>query len=227
MRFSFPHAAAAGTALLVVLFVCSCAPVNLYTVNMGYLPPETAIPPTGEEENITITVAQFTDARDIDDTMRLGAVILSDGKKIPVLPKKRRPAETVTDSVKKCLSRKGYFISSESPAWDLQSKSIDKLWGTALLIGGTIDQLEVICHKDTVKKTYETNVKLSIVFADLYNAKILRSMEAAATSSLVHVTFSEEMLGEQISQTLSKAIRQVCGDGKTIPQIIEQMARER
>ncbi|MBA7565301.1 hypothetical protein ES708_06977 [subsurface metagenome] len=52
-------------------------------------------------------------------------------------------------------------------------------------------------------------------------------MEAAATSSLVHVSFSEEILGQQISKTLSKAIEQVCGDGKTIPQILEQMARER
>ncbi|MDD5722742.1 MAG: hypothetical protein PHY29_03280 [Syntrophales bacterium] len=219
MKRFFSLAVTAGMALLVLPLFFSCAPINLYTVNMGYLPPETFA--TGTSESASITVAGFIDARDIDDTMRIGTVVLSDGYTIPVLPKHLKPVDTVTDGIKKCLSAEGYSLSQENPAWNLQSDSIEKRWGT-ILIGGSIDRLEVVCHKDGIKKTYRTDVKLTIVFADVKNARIVRTMEAAATSSLVHVRFSEEIMGEQISKTLSKAIRQVCGDGKTIPQILEQ-----
>jgi len=225
MKRFFSLVTTAGTVLLVVALLFSCAPVTLYTVDMGYLPLETPASATARVGGIPITVAGFIDTRDIDDTMRIGTVELSDGKTVPVLPKQLRPADTVTDGVRKCLSAEGYRLSPQRPAWNLQIDSIDKGWGT-LLIGGSIDRLEVVCLKGGIKKTYRTDVKLTIVFADVKGARILRTMEAAATSSLVHVSFSEEMLGEQISTALSKAIRQVCSDGKTIPQILKQMAKK-
>lgn len=227
MKRFFSLTVSVPVALLVLTVFFSCAPVNLYTINMGYLPSEGSATGTSGAGNTPITVAAFTDARAIDDTMVIGTVVLSDGTTIPILPKQVRAVDAVTDGIKKCLSAEGYPLSPENPAWNLQSDSIDKLWGTALLIGGSIDRLEVACHKDGIKKTYRTDVKLTIVFADVRGARILRTMEAAATSSLVHVRFSEEILGQQISETLSKAIRQACGDGKTIPQILEQMTRER
>lgn len=221
MKRFFSFATAAGILLSVLMLFCSCAPVTLYTVSMNYLPPEGSAPATINGGNIT--VAGFTDARKVEDTMVIGTVVLSDGKTIPILPKQLRPADTVTDGVRKCLSAEGYSISPERPAWSLESDSIGKGWGTGLLIGGSIDRLEVVCHKEGIKKTYRTDVKLTIVFADVRDTRILRTVEAAATSSLVHISFSEEILGQQISKTLSKAIRQVCGDGKTIPQIFKQM----
>lgn len=227
MKRFFSLVATAAAALSVLIFLFSCAPVTLYTVNMAYLPPETSVPATGRAGTIPITVASFIDTRAVDDTMRIGTVELSDGKTVPVIPKQLRPAETVTSGVRTCLSEEGYSLSPQRPAWDLKAGSIDRGLGPVLLIGGSIDRLEVVCLKGGIKKTYRTDVKLTIVFADVGNARILRTTEAAATSSLVHVTFSEEILGEQISTTLSKAIRQVCSDGKTIPQILEQMAQER
>ena len=218
-------AVAPGLVLLLTMLLFSCAPVNLYTISMKYLPQETPPSPTARSGNIPVTVAMFIDARAVADTIRIGTVTLPDGKAIPVTPKERRPADAVTDGVRQCLSEEGYSLSPESPAWNLRNDSIDKLWGTALLIGGSIDRLEIVCHKEGFKKTYRTDVKLTIVFADTRNARILRRTEAEASSSLAHVSFSEEMLGEQISKTLSKAIRQVCSDGKTIPQILEQMKR--
>lgn len=223
MKRFFSLVATATAALLLF----SCAPVTLYTVNMDYLPPETAAPATDRAGSIPITVATFIDARAIDDTMRIGTVELPDGKAIPVLPKQLRPVETVTNGVRQCLSEERYCLSPQRPAWDLRADSIDSGWGPVLLIGGSIDRLDVVCLKGGIKKTYRTDVKLTIVFADVGGAKILRTLEAEATSSLVHVTFSEEILGQQISTALSKAIRQVCSDGKTIPQILEQMAEER
>lgn len=226
MKRFFSLVTMAGAALSVLTLLFSCAPVTLYTINMDYLPPETSAPASGRAGNIPITVAAFIDTRAIDDTMRIGTVELSDGKTIPVLPKQLRPADTVTNGVRKCLSEEGYSLSPQRPAWDLKAGSIDQGLGPVLLIGGSIDRLEVVCLKGGIKKTYRTDVKLTIVFADAKGARILRTTEAAATSSLVHVTFSEEILGEQISTALSKAIRQVCSDGKTIPQVLEQMAQE-
>ena len=225
MKRFFLLAAAALMALLVLTLFFSCSPINLYTVNMGYLPPEGSAATSARVVSVPITVAGFTDARKMDDTMVIGTVVLSDGKTVPVLPKYLRPVNAVTDGIRKCLSAEGYSLSPETPAWNLQSNTIEKQWGT-VLIGGSIDRLEVVCQKDSVKKTYRTDVKLTIVFADVKGARIISTIEAAATSSLVHVRFSEELLGQQISEALSKAIRQVCGDGKTIPKILEQIAKK-
>lgn len=227
MNRFFSRGATAGMVLAVVTFFFSCAPVNRYTVDMGYRPPEGSAPATVGAGSIPITIAGFTDARDTDEAMRIGTVVSPDGKTIPVLPKHLSPVDAVTDGIRKCLSAEGHSLSPETPAWDLRGDSIDKLWGAALLIGGSIDRLEVVCHKNNLKKTYRTEVKLTVVFADIKGARILRTMEAAATSSLVDIRFSEEILERQISEALSKAIRQVCGDGKTIRQVLEQMTKGR
>jgi len=219
-------AVAPGLALLLTILLSSCAPVNLYTISMKYLPQDTPPSSSVRGGTIPVTVATFIDARDIADTIRIGTVTDSDGREIPVTPKERWPAEAVTSGVRQCLAEEGYSLSPESPAWDLRSDSIDKLWGTVLLIGGSIDRLEIVCHKEGFKKTYRTDVKLTMVFGDARKGTILRRTEAAAASSLEHVSFSEEMLGEQISKTLSKAIRQVCADGETIRRILEQLKRE-
>ncbi len=210
-----------GAGILWVLLVSSCAPVNLYTITMEYLSPESSVPPIGKIRG-PITVAAFIDARHIDDTMRLGTVIPAEGKTIPVLPKYRRATETVTDGIKTCLSSQGYTLSPNNPSWDLRRDTIDQEWGH-LLIGGSIDRLDVVCRYDGIKKIYQTDITLTLVFADIRNAQILLKMETTATASLTHVRFSEEMLGKQISTTLSDAIRRVCGDGRTLPQILDRI----
>lgn len=210
-----------GMALTLLTVVFSCAPTNLYTITMSYLPSEASVPEARKGAR-SITVAGFTDARNIDDTMRLGTVIRSDGTSIPVLPKYRRAAEVVTDGIKMCISAQGYSLSPQSPSWDLKRDSIDAGWGN-LQIGGSIDRLEVVCRKDDIRKTYQTDVKLTVVFADVRNRRIIRTMEATATSSLTHIRFSEGLLGEQISTTLTQAIRQVCADGKTMGEMLEQV----
>jgi len=210
-----------GMALILFTVVFSCAPANLYTITMSYLPSETSVPEIRKGDQ-SITVAGFIDGRHIDDTMLLGTVIHSNGTSIPVLPKYRRAAEVVTDGIKTCISAQGYSLSLQNPSWDLKRDSIDPGWGN-LLIGGSIDRLEVICRKDNIKKTYQTEVTLTIVFADVHGKRIIRTMEATATSSLTHIRFSEGLMGEQISETLTQAIRQVCADGKTIREMMEKV----
>ncbi|MBW2558367.1 MAG: hypothetical protein JRD69_06000 [Deltaproteobacteria bacterium] len=223
MRHYFSLIAGAGMTALSLVFLFSCAPVNLYTINMAYTPSETAAAGADDTGNVKVTVARFIDSRSIEDKMIIGRVVSSDGGTIPVLPKYLKPVDAVTSGIRECLSTAGYSLSPEIPVWDLRSDSIGKGWGT-LLIGGTIDKLEIVCHKDGIKKNYRANVKLTIVFADARNARVFRKMEIEANPSLVHVRFSEKMLEEQINKALSDSIEQVFGNRETMQKILGETA---
>jgi len=118
---------------------------------MNYTPSEIAAAKADDMGNVQLTVARFIDSRNIKDKMIIGRVVSADGGTIPVLPKYLKPVDVVTFGIRDCLSAEGYSLSPEIPAWDLQSDSIEKRWGT-ILIGGTIDKLEVVCNKDGIRK---------------------------------------------------------------------------
>ena len=219
MKSYFSLIAGAGIATLTLALLFSCAPVNLYTINMNYTPSEIAAAKADDMGNVQLTVARFIDSRSIKDKMIIGRVVSADGGTIPVLPKYLKPVDAVTFGIRDCLSAEGYSLSPEIPTWDLQSDSIEKRWGT-ILIGGTIDKLEVVCNKDGIKKKYRTDVKLTIFFADARNARIFRKMEIETSPSLVHVRFSEKMLEEQINKALSDSIEQVFGNRDTMRKIL-------
>lgn len=223
MKRYFSLIAGAGIAALSLIFLFSCASVNLYTVNMTYTPTETAAAGAADMGDVQITVARFIDSRDIKDRMVIGRVVSSDGGTIPVMPKYLEPVDAVTAGIRECLSAAGYSLSPEIPVWDLRSDSIEKRWGD-LLIGGTIDKLEIVCHKDGIKKDYRANVKLTIVFADARNARIFRKMDIETSPSLVHVRFSEKMLEEQINKALSDSIERVFGNREIMRKIIGEAA---
>jgi len=225
MKRYFSLIAGTGIAALTLILLFSCAPVNLYTINMNYTPSETAAAKADNTRTVSLTVARFIDSRSIQDKMIIGRVVSPDGGTIPVLPKYLKPVDAVTGGIRECLSAAGYSLSPEIPVWDLQSDSIEKRWGT-VLIGGTIDKLEVVCHKDGIKKNYKANVKLTIVFADVHNARIFRKMEIETSPSLVHVRFSEKMLEEQINKALSDSIEQVFGNREIMQKILGETARE-
>ena len=223
MKRYFSLITGAGIAALTLILLFSCAPVNLYTINMNYTPLKTAAARADDTGNVQLTVARFIDSRSIKDKMIIGRVVSPDGGTIPVLPKYLKPVDAVTGGIRECLSAAGYSLSPEIPVWDLRSDSIEKRWGT-VLIGGTIDKLEVVCHKDGIKKKYRANVKLTIVFADARNARIFRKMEIETSPSLVHVRFSEKMLEEQINKALSASIERVFGNRETMQKIIGETA---
>lgn len=225
MKRYFSLIAGTGIAALTLILLFSCAPVNLYTINMSYTPSETAAAKADNTTTVSLTVARFIDSRSIQDKMIIGRVVSPDGGTIPVLPKYLKPVDAVTGGIRECLSAAGYSLSPEIPVWDLQSDSIEEKWGT-LLIGGTIDKLEVVCHKDGIKKEYRADVKLTIVFADARDARIFRKMEIETSPSLVHVKFSEKMLEEQINKALSDSIEQVFGNREIMQKILGETAGE-
>jgi len=215
----------ATAAVVPLILLYSCTPVNLYTINMKYTPSEAASAQVEDTESVKLVVARFIDSRSAKDKMVIGTVVSSDGGTIPVLPKYIKPVDAVTDGIRECLLAAGYSVSPDIPAWNLRSDSINKGWGT-VLIGGTIDKLEVVCHKDGIKKQYHTDVKLTIVFADIRDARLFRKLEIETNPSLVHVRFSEKILEEQINTALSDAIEQVFGDRETMQKILGEAAEK-
>jgi len=192
----------------LILFLSSCARINLYSIDMKYVPTKTVTQPQERGERIDVTVANFVDSRQIEDLVVIGRVVQSDGSSILVFPKKVKPAEVVTGGIRAFLSKSGYTVSGNIPVWDLEEKSIQKDWGK-LLIGGRIDELEVSCKEITPKKMYQARVKLTVFFANPRDGKIFYKVSTNSSSSLEHILFSEERLEEQINGALSEAIEKV------------------
>jgi len=196
----------AGLALCLLL-LAGCSPA-LYSVDMKYVPSRVMPRTEGTGEIITVTVAAFEDRRKIDDKMIIGWVVKSDGERIPVLPKFVKPSVAVTSPLKDFLARAGYRISPESPVWDLKEESIRKEWGS-ILIGGSIDELEVICEDSLTVEKYSAKAKITALFANAQTGKVFYKVTTQSGVSLEHVLFSEERIEQQINAALSDAIEKI------------------
>lgn len=216
-----------GYQIWCVVFVATllvgCAP-GLYSVDMKYVPTRTFPKAKGVTQPIALTVAAFQDVRKIKDNMLIGRVIKSNGKQIPVLPKFVTPSKAVTEPIKEFLRQAGYRVASASPAWDLQESSINKGWGP-ILVGGSIDDLDVVCQESLTIMKYKAKVKLTIYFADTLKGKIFHTVTTESSGSLEHVLFSEERLEKQINTALSDAMEKIF-EGRDIRNIINEGTKQ-
>jgi hypothetical protein len=203
----------------VATLLAGCTP-TLYSVDMKYVPTMTF--PKAQEVTppIVLTVAAFQDMRKVADNIVIGRVIKANGEEIRVLPRFVRPSQAVTNPIKDFFGRAGYRVAAESPAWDLQEASINKGWGP-ILVGGSIDDLDVVCRESLTVKKYMAKVKLTIYFADTLRGKIFHTLTTDSSASLDHVLFSEERLEQQINTALSGAIEKMF-EGRDITNIIQQ-----
>jgi hypothetical protein len=206
--------------LAALCSLLACAP-SLYSVNLKYDPPKGAIPAMGTGQKFIITVATFHDARPGSDDLRIGRVITQTGNLSTVIPKNMKPAVAVSTMTKEMLVASGYQVSVARPSWDLQEDAIKKDWGQ-IVVGGSIEEFEIVCRDNIVVKKYDSRVKLNFVFADAQHKRIIYRTTTASENSLEHVQFSEEMLGKQISEALSDAIAQAFA-GNTRQKITEAL----
>jgi len=212
-----------GAVLLAVVLLCvlSCAPTSLYTIDLRYSPTVTSlsrIETTGEP--FVITVAPFTDRRDVEDKLVIGKVVKPDGKNIPVLPKYTKPVEALLKGIQAHLEDRGYEVSGETPDWDLTEAGINSEWED-ILIGGAIDAFEVVCLKGTPVRKYRTEVKFTVYFANVKKQKIFYKIAVETKPTLEHIRFSEEMLEKQINGGLTEAIEKIF-EGKDIYRKIQE-----
>jgi len=206
-------------AALAFAMIWGCASA-LYSVDMKYVPTRPIPEMKGSEKKIKITVAAFEDLRTISDTTLIGRVIKSDRQNIPVLPKYVRPPMAVASALKEIFLKAGYQVAPDIPRWDLKEESIRKEWG-AILIGGSIDELEVICEDKMTIKKYRAKAKITVFLANTQTSKIFYKVSAQSSVSLEHILFSEERLEEQISTALSDAIEKIFEGNEITAKILD------
>jgi len=207
--------------LAVMVSLTGCAP-KLYSIDMRYTPTKVVPPAQNDGRKYSLTVAAFVDQRKMEDNLLLGRVIESDGTAIPVLPKYVKAADAVAQALREVLTRAGYSVSPVKPAWDLQEATIRPEWGT-LLVGGSIDALDVTCVESLTMKKYTAKVRVSLAFADVRKKRIFYRITSESSASLDHIVFSEEKMEEQLNGALSDAIEKVLEGPETANRIREAL----
>lgn len=212
----------------VILLICvlvsltACAPA-IYHVNLKYEPSGQFLKMEKAGPDFLITVAMFNDIRKVDDRLLLGRVTTLDGDSIPILPKYNKVTQAVTINIREYLFKSGYKISNDIPVWDLKEETISKDWGR-ILIGGNIDDLEVVCEKSFPVITYQAKIKLTFVFANVPDKRIFYRSSVENSNSLKDVSFSEELLEKQINEALSDVLESMFNDPK-MKKTIEEAAK--
>lgn len=209
--------------VLIAGFIGSCASVTLFSVDIQYKPSKPSAsqePGTGERK--VLIVSSFIDARRGDDTLIIGAVVKNDGHRTPVVPKYARPADAVTVMVKDYLSRSGYGVV---PAVHVANGKPDAATKKPanIMVGGEINELEVLCHDSFTVKKYTTRVKLTVLLSETKTGKVFYTVSAESRSSLEHYRFSEKMLAEQINEALSDAVEKLF-EGNEVRRKISEVA---
>jgi len=218
-----------GWAVLFALLIISgCANVNLYSVDMRY-GAEKAVAPdylriADKTEGAQLVIAEFLDRRQIDDTKVIGRVIEKDGTNVLVLPRFTMPAKAVAQGIRNYLVKAGYNIPNRLSAWNLREDNIPKEEGK-LLIGGGIEEMELTCRKGFPSDTYKARIKLTVIFADLPQTKILYKSTVESSASLEHVSFSEKRMEDQINGVLADAVEKLFEDKAIAQNIKEVMSR--
>jgi hypothetical protein len=206
------------------LGISASAATSQYSINMQYGAERAVIPAYLKAEEKTrgaiITVAEFTDARQVDDKKIIGQVRERDDTRVPIFPKDVIPAKAVANGIKEYLKKAGYKVADKIAQWDLKEETMPKGKGK-VIIGGSIEELEVTCWRGVFSHSYKTNLKLTIVFADLAKGKILYKRNVESSSSRDDVSFSEAVLGGQLSNALGDAIEKAFED-KAVAQKIKE-----
>jgi len=215
-------------ALLSILMITGCAGPKLYSINMYYDAYQADIPAhiknSDKNADFSISVAEFTDIRKIDDDLVIGRVIESNSVNVLVFPRNVKATKTVSNGIKQYLREAGYKVPEKMESWDLKEESIPK-GNSRILIGGNIEELEIYCRKDLLTNAYTSHMKLNVVFADMTKGKILYNTTVESAYSTEHVLFSENILGEQADIVLADAIEKLFEDRKVAQKLKEAMTQ--
>ena len=215
-----------GLLISIFSFLGCAGPNSLYSVNMYYDADKASIPAylkADKASNAIISIAEFTDTRRMDDRLVIGRVVEKDGMKNLVFPKNIKVTKAIAKGIKEYLRKAGYKVADKIVQWDLKEETMPKE-DFKILIGGNIDELEISCRRGFPSNTYTTNMKLTIVFADMAEGKILYQSKVESNYSKEYVLFSEESLGEQAGIALGDAIEKVFADKAVAQKLKEAIA---
>lgn len=203
---------------------CRAAHPSRYSIDMQYDSAQAVVPEhlkaDSKMRGVIISIAEFTDTRQVADKKVIGWVKELDGSKVSLFPKNDHPTKVVAYGVKEYLKKADYKVADKLIQWDLREGTIPKGKGR-VIIGGSIEELEVTCWTGVFSNDYKANLKLTLVVADSANGKILYKGNVTIVSSKTDVSFSEGQLGHQAGIALSDAIEKVF-EGKTVAQKIKE-----
>jgi hypothetical protein len=206
----------------------SAAETSQYSINMQYGAEKAVIPvylkAEGKTRGAIISIAEFTDTRQVDDKKIIGHVRERDDTLVPVFLKDVLPTKAVASGIKEYLKKAGYKGADKNVQWDLKEETMPKGKGK-VIIGGSIEELEVTCWRGVFSHSYKANLKLTIVIADLAKGKIIYKSKVESSSSRDDVSFSEEELGGQLSTALGDSIKKVFEDQAVAQKIKEAITQ--
>jgi hypothetical protein len=203
----------------------SCAMSGYYRINMQYAPQ--TVPQTADSsmQQYTITAAQFNDERSVLDKSILGKRVQADGSELKAVSQTVPPTEGVGVAIKDAFFKNGYTVFGGTPDWDGTERTIQKGWGN-LVVGGFIEELDVLSTTGFLSAEYVTKVKLRVVFADVQHKRILYTTTLESSSSYKHFYFSQSRMEQEINNALSIAIEKMFANNK-VEEIIDEMTHAR
>jgi len=157
----------------------------------------------------------------VADKRIVGWVKELDGSKVSVFPKNDSPARAVALGIKEYLKKAGYKVADNIIQWDPRKEGNMPNEKGKVIIGGSVDELEVSCWTGVFSNDYKVNLMLTIVVADLAKGKILYKGNVAGENSRTGSSFSEGQLGVEASNVLSDVIEKIF-EGKTVAQKIQE-----
>ena len=218
----------AAVMISSVFCLSGCAGPRLYSVGMYYDAEQSVIPAyvknDGQTSDAVVAVSEFADTRQIDDPLVIGRVIQNSGEKTLVFPRNVRATRAVANGIKQYLKKAGYKITEINEPWNLKEDKMP-MSKAKILIGGNIEELEIICRKGKLTNSYDTTMTLAVVIADMGQGRILYKTRVKSSYSREHVLFSENILGQQADKVLSDTIEKLFEDQKVAQTIKDVMVR--
>jgi hypothetical protein len=210
-------------ALALASALMSCATSGYYRLTMQYVPQKTAsFTADSSVQQYLIATAQFNDERNMPDKSVMGKRVHADGSELKAVSQTMPPTEAVGTAIKEAFQKNGYTVFGGMPEWDCTERTLQKGWGN-LIVGGFIEDLDVVCSTGFLSAAYETKVKLRVVFADVQRKKIIYSTTLESSSSYNHFYFSQARMEQELSNALSMAIEKMFANNK-LDEIIDEMA---
>ncbi len=210
--------------MLLVICVCGCAASRVYSINMYYDAERFDIPGFAKAGRVgsgaRIAVAEFNDLRKMDDKLAVGWVVERDGIKTLVFPRNVQAARAVAIGISQYLRKAGYQVLPKIEQWNVSEETLPDTDGK-ILIGGSIEKLDVFCRKGFPTHSYSAHIRLTVVVADMTTGKVWYKRRIESRYAQEHVAFSENILGEQASLALTETIEKIFED-RAVMQKIKQ-----
>ena len=204
----------------------SCAMSGNYRLNVQYVQQKAPLAADISMQQYVITAAQFNDERSVLDKSVIGKRVQADSSELKAVASQTAlPTELVGIAIKAAFQKNDYTVYGRTPDWDGTERTIQKEWGN-LVVGGFIEELEVVCNTGFLSAEYDTKVKLRVVFADVQHKRILYTTTLDSASSYKHFYFSQSRMEQEINNALSIAIEKMFDNNK-VDEIIDGMTHAR